>query len=111
MSDFDKDMARVHDLRQAAKAYEAEAAEILARYTWDEERAYPAGNFIAQVSRTRRFDPAIAKKVLTPEEYTSTLVTKPDSAAAKKALDPERYRAAQREYGYTVRIEPVTDDE
>lgn len=111
MTNFEKDMARVFDLRKAAKQYEEEAAEILARYTFEKEEAIPAGHFIAKVSRTRRFDPAYAKKYLTPEQYASTLATKPDSAQAKKMLDPETYSLTQRQYGWTVRVEPVTDEE
>lgn len=107
--EFEKAIARVYDLRQMAKQYEAEAKEILASIDFDEERHYLAGHFIAQVSRTRKFDPATAERNLTPEELAATLVTRPDSELAKRVLSPERYAAAQKEYGFTVRIVPAEE--
>lgn len=110
MSDLDRDMARVFLLRKQAAACEAEAKEILERYTFEKDEAFSAGDFIVRVNRTRRFDPALAKRNLSPEAYAKTLVTKPDSTLAKKVLSEDDYRASQREFGFTVRIEEVTDD-
>lgn len=80
---LDRDMARVFLLRKQAKALEAEAAEILERYTFEEDTAFSAGGFIVRVNRTRRFDPALAKKVLHPDDYSRILVTKPDSGQSR----------------------------
>lgn len=110
MNDFDKDMAHVHDLRKMAAQCEQEAKEILSKYTWDEERAYPAGQFIVDVAKTRRFDAGWARKNLSEEDYALTLVTKPDSMTAKKNLPPEKYALAQRDdYGWTVKVRPANE--
>lgn len=110
-TDLDKDMRRVYMLRKQAKACEDEAKEILERYTFDKDEAFSAGDFIVRVNRTRRFDPALAKKVLTSDEYAATLVTKPDSTLAKKVLPQDVYESAQKEYGWTVKVEEAKDDE
>lgn len=104
-------MARVFLLRKQAAACEAEAKEILERYTFERDEAFSAGDFIVRVNRTRRFDAGLAKKNLTPEQYAATLVTKPDSALAKRVLSEDEYRASQRDYGWTVKVEEVQDGE
>lgn len=109
-STLERDMREVYLLRRSAAADLARADEILSRYTFDEDTAFSAGDFIVRVNRTRRFDAGLAKKNLTPEQYAATLVTKPDSTLAKKVLSEDDYRASQREYGWTIKVEEVTDD-
>lgn len=110
VSSLERDMARVFLLRKQAKALEEEAKEILERYTFERDEAFSAGDFIVRVNRTRRFDPALAKKVLTADEYAATLVTQPDSTLAKRVLPQNVYESTQKEYGWTVKVEEVRDD-
>lgn len=111
MSDLDKDMRRVYMLRKQAKACEDEAKEILERYTFERDEAFSAGDFIVRVNRTRRFDPALAKKVLHPDDYSRILVTAPSSTRAKQELSAEMYALSQKEFGWTVKVEEAKDDE
>lgn len=96
-------------LRAQAKAAEEEADALLDSLGTLNPDNYAAGNYILQITPTKRFDARTAKENLTPEEFASTLATKPDSATAKKVLSPERYALAQKVYGVTRKIVEVTD--
>lgn len=107
--DFNETIARVAQLRAQAKASTDEANELLAGLDL-EVRDYAAGNYIAKVTRTVRFDAATAKKNLTKKEFAAILKPVPDSALAKALLD-DRFALCQKEYGLTTKIVPVGEDD
>lgn len=109
-STFESDARRVYWLRKEAKAMLDEADEILEKYTLD-NRNYPAGDFIVQVTPTVRFDAATAARNLPADKYQSILILKPDSTIAKARLSEDEYKMAQKKYGQTIKIVPVTDEE
>lgn len=96
-------------LRAQAKAAEEEANDLLDSLGTLNPDNYAAGDYILQVTPTKRFDARTAQENLTPEEFASTMATKPDSATAKKALSPERYAECQKTFGQTRRIVEVSD--
>lgn len=102
--EFNRDIARARRIKDQIKALEGEYDQIMEKYTFAEEGTIPAGEFGLQVTRTRRFDAATAKRNLPADLYQQTLVTKPDSTKAKKVLTDEQYRMAQRDYGWTRKI-------
>lgn len=110
---FEYDMARVADLRAEIKAHEAEIQDIFGAHAAMLSAAgeYVAGDYIVKVTPTLRFDAATAEKNLTTEEYDKILEIVPSSSTAKKVLSPERYAQAQKHYGWTRKVEPVTDSE
>lgn len=111
--EFADKVSRAFWLRRQAEALIAEADDLLDSLGNGhlEPANYPAGNYILKVYPTLRFDAATAKRNLTPEEFDSILVRKPDSAVAKRLLGEERYKATQRNHGMTRKIVPVEDEE
>ena len=107
--DFNDKVRRVFWMHKEAKALEAKADELLDSLGALETHNYAAGDFILQVTPTKRFDPATAKRALTAEQFASILATKPDSATAKSVLPPNVYAQTQRTYGQTRKIVLVDD--
>jgi len=111
MSTLAEKASRAYWLGQQIKALEEERNALLDAMQISETGDYAAGDFIVKVYPTVRFDPATAKRALTPQEFESILATKPDSAKAKAVLGGERYAATQKVYGMTRKIIPITDEE
>lgn len=108
---FEDRVARIYWFKQQINGLETEIERIYSSLGNLENRSYPAGKFILQVTPTVRFDPALAERVLTKKEFASILKTKPDSALAKAMLGPDTYKATQKVYGQTRKIIPVEDEE
>lgn len=111
MSDFKKTVEKIYWLGQQIKGLEEEREELYASLGTLDVRDYAAGPYILKVTRTVRFDPVLARKVLDPAQFQSILATKPDAALAKAVLDPDTYKSVQKEYGLTRRIVPVDDED
>jgi len=107
---FSQTVAHAYRLGKEIKALEEERENLLGSLGDLSERNYPAGDFILQVTRTKRFDEATAKRNLTSDEFTRILKLKPDSTLAKAILGDE-YARTQREYGWTKKIVRVEDAE
>ena len=111
--DFQATVVALAKIKNQKKALEEREAYLLDQLkSLDlEDRDYPAGKYLLRVSPTVRFDAATAQRQLTADQYAATLVTKPDSAKAKKVLSDEDYRLCQKNYGHTIKVVPVTDEE
>lgn len=99
-------------LRQQARDFEAQAQELAREFFG--ERAlgdYAEGNFKVSVQRNARFDPSLAKQVLSDEQFQEILVTKPDSAKAKDILPPALYRQTQKESAPKVTVTLMPEEE
>ncbi len=101
---------RIRDLREQAKALTDEAAE-LAKSLNLEVGNHPAGRYMVQVQEVKRFDPATAEKVLSPELFQSILVPKPDTTLAKKMLTGYEFESCQKMSGTKVVIRDITDED
>lgn len=108
--DFSQTVAQAYRLGKEIKALEEERETLLGSLGDLSERNYPAGDFILQVTRTKRFDEATAKRNLTADAFATILKLKPDSTLAKAILGDE-YGKTQREYGWTKKIIRVEDSE
>lgn len=107
----DKAIARIGMLRASIKAQEDEVKDIIASLGDLEPGKSVHAGWIMETRPTVRFDPAIAKRVLTPTQYDSILAIKPDSKLAKAVLDAEDYARTQKIYGTTVSVYRPTDEE
>jgi hypothetical protein len=99
---------RIYTLRQAIKQYEDEV-ETLAREHFAKRPVdtYVEGSFQVVVGRNARFDPALAKELLTDEEYAAIQETKPSGTKAKAILSPVEYQMLQKDAEYnkvTIRL-------
>lgn len=110
MNDFATTVLQAHRVKNEIKALEEKYDQLLNSLGDLEERNYPAGDFILQVTPTLRFEAATARRNLTPDEFNSILELTPSSTKAKKMLG-ERYSATQRRYGITRKIVRVEDVE
>jgi len=109
MSRFDDVVALAAEKRALAKELEIEATELLDSLGDLPIDNYVAGHWILKVQPNRRFDPVIAKKNLTEEQYEAILVPTPNSTVAKRILSGDDYALAQREYAPKRTIVPVED--
>lgn len=102
---------RVYTLRKAAKAMLEEADELAAHFSSREQDTYVEGPFRVVVGRNARFNAALAKQVLTPEQYESILDIVPSGTLAKEVLPPAVYKETQKVSTNKVTIElPKEDD-
>ena len=108
--DFAAKVTKAYWLGKQIKALETERTDLLDSLGVTESANYPAGDFILKVTPTIRFDAATAKRNLTPEEFDSIIVPKPDSAKAKVVLGDD-YGKTQKVYGLTRAIVRVEDEE
>ncbi len=69
------------------------------------------GNVYLEVSSNRRFDPKLARSVLSDEEYRAILVPKPDPARARDILTEARYGEVCKDHGNKLAIRSVTDED
>lgn len=69
------------------------------------------GNVYLEVSSNRRFDPKLARSVLSDEEYRAILVPKPDPARARDILTEARYGEVCKDHGNKLEIRSVTDED
>lgn len=92
---------------------EAEKAKkiLKARTSGTGTRIYGEIAVIARVNH--RFDPALARAVLSPAEYNAICITVPDSTIAKRVLgaDSEQYKKCMKDNGYSLMVRPATDDD
>lgn len=58
-----------------------------------------AGKKMFTISRQRRFDPALAERILTAEEVAACTVPVLDRSLVQRTVSPERYAAMQVESG------------
>lgn len=99
-------------LRQQAKEYEAQADALATEFFRSLIPGdYAEGNFKVSVQRNARFDPSLAKQVLSEEQFQEILVTKPDSAKAKDTLPPALYRQTQKESAPKVTVTLMPEEE
>jgi hypothetical protein len=110
MDGRDKTIRRIGLLRASIKAQQEEVNDLLASLGALEVGRSVHGDWILDVSPTKRFDAATAKKNLTPEQYESILKPTPNSALAKALLD-EDYDKTQKNHGYTVKVYRPSDEE
>ena len=102
---------RVYTLRKAAKAMLEEADALAAQFSSREQDTYVEGDLRVVVGRNARFNAALAKKVLTPEQYESILDIAPSGTLAKEVLPPAVYKETQKVSANKVTIElPKTED-
>jgi hypothetical protein len=89
---------RIYMLKQQIDALEEEAdalkKEFFAKRDVD---TYPEGPFKVVVGRNARFDPALAKALLSEDEYAKILETKPSGTKAKALLSPVEYQMLQKD--------------
>lgn len=111
MLDFDGTIQRAAMLKAQAKELEIEANELLDSLGDLPIDNYVAGRYILKVQPNRRFDPVVAKKNLTPEQYEAILVPTPNSTVAKRLLSGDDYAKAQREYAPKRTIVSVEDED
>lgn len=92
---------RIYTLRQAIKQYEDEINTLSKEHFAKREvDTYVEGPFKVIVGRNARFDPALAKALLSEEEYNSILETKPSGTKAKAILSPVEYQMLQKDAEY-----------
>lgn len=108
--EFEQTIRRIVLLKESIKEQEAQVAELFDSLGELEYQDYLAGDYILKVQPNVRFDAATARKVLTPEEFESILLPKPDSTLAKKVLGEERFKDTQKLLGARRTIVPVEDD-
>lgn len=103
---------RVYTLRKAAKAMLEEADELVAaHFTGRQQDTYVEGDLRVIVGRNARFNAALAKKVLTKEQYESILDIVPSGTLAKEVLPPAVYKETQKVSDNKVTIElPKEED-
>lgn len=97
---------RAYMLKQQAKELVAEADEILEDLASEADK-YIGGEFVLNVYPNRRFDPVTARKALPPERYSAILKEVPNAALAKAVLTEEEYEATQRVNGLVRKIEKL----
>lgn len=92
---------RIYTLRQSIKDMEEEVKELAQTHFGKREvDTYVEGPFKVIVGRNARFDPALAKELLSEEEYNSILETKPSGTKAKALLAPGEYQMLQKDAEY-----------
>lgn len=111
MSKFDDIVALAAEKRARAKELEIEANDLLDSLGDLPIDNYVAGHWILKVQPNKRFDPVIAKKNLTPEQYEAILIPTPNSTLAKRVLSGDDYALAQREYAPKRTIVAVEDED
>lgn len=110
MDGRDRAIKRIGVLRASIRAQEEEVKDLLASLGDLEDGKSVHGDWILDVSPTRRFDAATAKKHLTKKQYESILLPKPDSALAKALLGDD-YEKTQKTYGKTIKVYRPSDEE
>lgn len=95
--------AKKEELEEAEKNFRASLTLLV-----DEGDNY-VGEFKINRRVNRRFDAALAKKNLTPEELEQISVSKPDSARAKALLEEDRLALCQKTFGDVVQVGLRTD--
>lgn len=94
---------RANDLLELAKV------ELKRRYA--KPGSLISGNVYLEVSTNHRFDPKLAKSVLTSAEYAAILVPKPDPARARDILTKDRYKLVCKDHGNKLEIRSATDND
>ena len=103
---------RIYLIQQNIKALQDEVDTLKEQhFVGMTQDAYMYGDYHVSVQPNRRFSPALARKVLTTDEYAATLVTKPDTTKARDVLPPERFRLCQSEGVNKVVITIRTEDD
>jgi len=74
-------------------------------------RSYILGNAFLGITTNVRFDAALAKSTLTPEEYDRICLPKPDAERAREVLDAKRYAEICKDHGNKVEIRTATDED
>lgn len=105
---FQQTVERAFWLRKESDRLDKEATELLDGLGDLQIRNYPAGDFILQVTRTKRFDPVTARKNLTAQEFKQISKMTPNATLAKAVLG-EDYNKTQKDYGLTRKIVRVED--
>lgn len=106
----DKAIKRIGILRASIKAQQEEVVDLLASLGDLEDGRTVHGDWILDVSPTKRFDANTAKKHLTEKQYKSILLPTPNSALAKALLGDD-YEKTQKIYGKTVKVYRPDDEE
>lgn len=97
---------RVYTLRKAAKEMLEEASALAEEhFSGRQQDTYVEGDLRVKVQRNARFNAAVAKQVLTPEQYEAILDIVPSGTLAKEVLPPAVYRLTQKESTNKVEIE------
>ena len=108
---FEADAQRLAVLKASKDAIEAEIKAITSKYEDVADDKYAAGNYVLKVWRQHRFDPATASRVLTKAKFEKTLKLVPNAALAKAVLSPQDYAKTLKTTSVIVTPIPVTDEE
>lgn len=90
--------AKIEELEEARKNYQSALSELV------DDGNTLIGDFKINRRENRRFDAALAKKVLDPETLESISVSKPDSAKAKALLSERDLYKCQKLHGVIVTV-------
>jgi len=104
---------RIRALRAEIKSHEIEVKDLISTHfsSLHEGESENAGRYIVKATPNVRFDPALARKVLTEEEFESILETAPSSKKAKELLAPVKYAMLQKTFQPTIKIvDPEEED-
>lgn len=103
---------RIRNLRDEIKAHQVEITELVAEHfsSLNVGESLAAGRYIVQATPNVRFDPALAAKVLTPEEFSAILESVPSSKKAKEMLSPARYAETQKKFQPTIGVVDMEEE-
>lgn len=108
---FEADAHRLAVLKASKDAIEAEIKAITSQYEDVADDKYPAGNYILKVWRQHRFDASTASRVLPKAKFEKILKLMPNAALAKAVLSPQDYAKTLKTTSVIVTVLPVTDEE
>lgn len=101
--------ARKAEVGYASELFDMAKAALKRRYRTTGSRV--VGNVYLEVSSNQRFDPKLAKSVLTAVEYNAILKPKPDPSLAREILSEKRYRQVCKDHGNKMEIRTASNDD
>ncbi len=104
---LEQKLTRIDNLRRVIQAYQEELKAAESSLDELEVGQYATGSYILKIQENRRFDPAIAKRVLAPDVYNSLCRYVPDTKVAKTELSGNDYRACQKVSGRRIIVKHV----
>lgn len=113
MMDSAQAARRIRSLREEIKSHELEIKELIAGHFsgLNVGESEVAGQYVVRASPNVRFDPSLARKELTEEEFSSILETVPSSKKAKELLAPATYAKLQRQFQPTIKVVDPEEEE
>ena len=109
--DFAADAERLAVLKASKEAIEAEMDAIRSKYENVPEDKYVAGDYVLKVWRQHRFDAATASRTLTKAKFQSILKLMPNAALAKAVLSPQDYAKTLKSTAVILTPTRITDAE